>query len=85
MEKKQFTEVIMFFEDCRIEGKIYTWGEYSKGRLSDVINDGKKFISVVDTKTFSHEIGNAASKLLSNEPLIIVNLDYVKRIVLKQK
>ncbi len=85
MENKQFTEATMFFEDCRIEGKIYTWGEYSRGRLSDAINDGKKFVSVVDAKTYSHEAGNVASKLLSKEPLIIINLDYVKRIVLKQK
>ncbi len=85
MEKEQFTEAIMFFEDCRIEGKIYTWGEHAEGRLSDVVNGGKKFVSVVDAKKYSHETGNVASKLLSKEPLIIINLDYVKMIVLKQK
>ena len=85
MGNEQFTEVTMFFEDCRIEGKIYTWGEYSKGRLSDVINGGKKFVSVVDAKTYSHETGKVDSRLLSKEPLIIINLDYVRRIVLKQK
>lgn len=85
MANEQFTEVSMFFDDCRIDGKIYTWGDYAAARLTDVINDGNKFVSVVDAKTYSHETGNVEPRLLYEEPHMIINMDYVKRIVLKKK
>ncbi|RLD15684.1 MAG: hypothetical protein DRI36_06770 [Caldiserica bacterium] len=82
MNEREYGKVIIYLENLRIEGKIYTRGEYVRGRITDALNDPKKrFIPVVEAKVYSIDKG----ELLYDVPFLILNTDYIVSVMPKFK
>ena len=74
MDNRQTAEVIIYINDVKIEGNIYTRSEYSRGRISDALNREKeRFLAVTDARVFDY----ATSKELDEKDFMFVNKDHI--------
>jgi len=82
MTEREYGKVIIFLKEFKIVGKIYTRGEYVRGRITDALNEPrKKFIPVVEAKIYSVK----EEKLLYEVPFLILNTDYIISVIPKFK
>ncbi|MDA3793172.1 MAG: hypothetical protein PF545_05920 [Elusimicrobia bacterium] len=70
MDQRQSAKVIVYIKDVKIEGSIYTRGEYTRGRISDALNrDKENFLAITGAKIFDY----ATSKELDEKDFMFVN------------
>lgn len=78
-DQKDYAEVTIFMEKYRVTGRIYTKSSFAKGRITDIFNDPeKKFVPVLDAKIYLSRLPvGGDSKFLYDEPLLLINRDFV--------
>lgn len=72
--RRQTGHVVIYIDNLKIAGDIYTESEYTRGRISDSLNrKDKKFLPVTGAKIYDYDTGD----LLDEKEFMFVNREHI--------